>query len=115
MMLQLITADVAGRARQTRRHGDVARTIERLFGPEPALSRDLRLPPAARRRFTPLIDSDRFRAACGGFQRLRLVVRSGTHPFLGALACGLHVAFAIARGREAAVGREPRGLPSLIA
>jgi hypothetical protein len=69
MMLQLITADVSPAAlEKPAGTGDVARTIERLFGPEPALSpEDLRLPPAARLRqvYAALIDSDRFRAACG--------------------------------------------------
>jgi FkbM family methyltransferase len=69
MMLQLITADVSPAALdKPAGTGDVARTIERLFGPEPALSpEDLRLPPAARLRqvYAALIDSDRFRAACG--------------------------------------------------
>jgi len=68
-VLELITADIAPAAlEQPASAGDIARAVERVFGPESALStEDLSLPPAARLRqvYAALIDSDRFRAACG--------------------------------------------------
>jgi hypothetical protein len=47
---------------------DIARAIERLFGPDAMLSAaDFTLPPAPRLRevYAALIDGDHFRAACG--------------------------------------------------
>jgi len=46
---------------------DVARVIERLFGPDATRPKDLKLPPAPRLRevYAALIDSDQFRVALG--------------------------------------------------
>ncbi|MET0922583.1 MAG: FkbM family methyltransferase, partial [Xanthobacteraceae bacterium] len=69
VLLQLITADISPAALEKPAGADdIARAVERVFGPESALSPDdLSLPPAARLRhvYAALIDSDRFRAACG--------------------------------------------------
>ena len=68
-LLELLTADLPPDAlEQPAGADDIARAVERVFGSEPALStEDLSLPPAARLRhvYAALIDSDRFRAACG--------------------------------------------------
>jgi FkbM family methyltransferase len=69
VLFELVTAGIASTALE--RHAgadDIARAIERLLGPDAALSAaDLALPPAPRLRdvYAALLDSDQFRAACG--------------------------------------------------
>jgi FkbM family methyltransferase len=69
VLFELVTADIASAALEQPAGADtIAGAIERLFGPDAGLSRnDLRLPPLPRLRevYTALIDSDRFRTACG--------------------------------------------------
>jgi FkbM family methyltransferase len=69
VLLELVTADVATAALDAPADADdIARAIERLFGPQPARSRaTLKLPPAPQLRdvYAALLDSDEFRAACG--------------------------------------------------
>jgi FkbM family methyltransferase len=69
VLFELVTAGV-GPAALDRSAGadDIVRAIERLFGPDPALSAaDLTLPAAPRLRdvYAALLESDQFRAACG--------------------------------------------------
>jgi FkbM family methyltransferase len=69
VLLELLTADITTAALDAPASADdIAHAIERLFGPEPALSRaTLKLPTAPRLRdvYTALLDSDEFRIACG--------------------------------------------------
>ncbi len=69
LLLGLLTGDIPPAALEKPAGADdVARAVERLFGPDAALStEDLKLPPAPRLRevYAALIDSDQFRAACG--------------------------------------------------
>src|SRR6266478_5702039 len=69
VLVELVTADIAAAALEAPASADaIAGAIERLFGPDAALSReDLRLPPGARLRevYAALVDSDQFRTACG--------------------------------------------------
>ena len=69
LLLELLTADIPSSALEMPAGADdIARAVERLFGPNAGLSREkLNLPPAARLRdvYAALIDSDEFRAACG--------------------------------------------------
>ena len=69
VLVELVTADIAAAALEAPAGADaIAGAIERLFGPDAALSReDLRLPPGARLRevYAALVDSDQFRTACG--------------------------------------------------
>ncbi len=69
VLFDLLTADIAPAALDRPADADdIARAIERLCGPHPALATaDLKLPPAPRLRdvYAALIDSDQFRAACG--------------------------------------------------
>jgi FkbM family methyltransferase len=69
VLLERLTAGIAS-SELERRAGaaDIAQAIERLFGPDAALSAaDLALPAAPRLRdvYPALLDSDLFRAACG--------------------------------------------------
>jgi hypothetical protein len=69
VLFELVTAGIASTTLE--RHAgahDIARAIERLLGPDAALSAaDLALPPAPRLRdvYAALLDSDQLRAACG--------------------------------------------------
>jgi FkbM family methyltransferase len=69
VMLELLTGDIPLEALEKPAGADdIARAVERLFGPDAALSAaDLTLPPAPclREVYAALIDSDQFRAACG--------------------------------------------------
>jgi FkbM family methyltransferase len=69
LLLDLVTAESPAAAlEQLAGTADVAQAVARLFGPEATLSaEELQLPAAARLRevYAALIDSDRFRAACG--------------------------------------------------
>ncbi len=69
ILLELVCVDVPAAAlERTAGADDVARAIERMFGPEAPLSaEDLKLPAAARLRdvYAALVDSDHFRVACG--------------------------------------------------
>jgi hypothetical protein len=69
VLLELLSAQIATAALDAPAGADdIDRAIERLFGPEPALSRAmLKLPPAPRLRdvYAALLDSDEFRTACG--------------------------------------------------
>jgi FkbM family methyltransferase len=69
VLVELVTADIAAAALEGPASADaIAGAIDRLLGPDAALSReDLRLPPGARLRevYAALVDSDQFRTACG--------------------------------------------------
>lgn len=69
VLLDLVTADIALAALQEPADSDdISGAIERLFGPEVALSRnDLRLPavPRLREVYAALVESEQFRTACG--------------------------------------------------
>jgi FkbM family methyltransferase len=69
VMFELLTGDIPLAALEKPAGADdITRAVERLFGPDAALSAaDLTLPPAPRLRevYAALIDSDHFRAACG--------------------------------------------------
>jgi len=69
VLFELVTADIAPAAlEKTAGPDEIAHAVERLLGPEPARAAvDLQLPAAPRLRevYAALVDSDRFRAACG--------------------------------------------------
>jgi FkbM family methyltransferase len=69
VLFDLITGDIPlGALEKPAGADDIARAVERLFGPDTALAAaELTLPPAPRLRevYAALIDSDQFRAACG--------------------------------------------------
>jgi FkbM family methyltransferase len=69
VLLELVTADIANAALHAPAGADdIARAIERLFGPQPTPSRaTLKLPPipCLRDVYAALLDSDEFRVACG--------------------------------------------------
>jgi hypothetical protein len=68
-LFELITAEISISALESAAgKDDIAKAIERLFGPDAGPSaEELNLPPAPRLRevYAALIDSDQFRAACG--------------------------------------------------
>ncbi len=68
-LFELITAEISISALESAAgKDDIAKAIERLFGPDAGPSAEgLNLPPAPRLRevYAALIDSDQFRAACG--------------------------------------------------
>jgi hypothetical protein len=69
LLFQLITAEIPLSALETAAgRDDIAKAIERLFGPDAGPSaEELNLPPTPRLRevYAALIDSDQFRTACG--------------------------------------------------
>jgi hypothetical protein len=67
LLLELVTADIPSAVLDApATTGDIARAIERLFGPQASME-GLELPPAPRLRqvYAALVASDRFRIACG--------------------------------------------------
>jgi FkbM family methyltransferase len=67
-LFELITAEIPlAELEKPAGADDVARAVERLFGPDAKLPEDLKLPPAPRLRevYAALIDSDQFRVALG--------------------------------------------------
>ena len=69
VLFELITADIPLEAlEKPAGEDDIARAVERLFGPDATVATaNLALPPAPRLRevYAALIDSDQFRTACG--------------------------------------------------